>query len=203
MQAWWHTDDPYHSCSCAVLYVEWDSHHGLLYLHDFFSSRIWSNLETRAITPLLSLFLSRTENIKSLWRCWKGRCWETCLPWLVWEGITWVGALGCWASSSERSFPECRMQAKAPGFRQIIGLCSKAMCPMYKICVDPASLFKTQKKKKDIFFSILLSWVPENCSLDRCSSASFDCFPSTPKSTLFISHLFLWLYGQPSWEMKL
>lgn len=152
MQAWWHTDDPYHSCSCAVLYVEWDSHHGLLYLHDFFSSRIWSNLETWAITPLLSLFLSRTENIKSLWRCWKGRCWETCLPWLVWEGITWVGALGCWASSSERSFPECRMQAKAPGFRQIIGLCSKAMSYMYKICVDPASLFKTQKKKKIFFF---------------------------------------------------
>lgn len=103
------------------------------------------------------------------------------LPWLMWEGIPWVGALGSWASWWERSFPECRPKLLVPG--KLMVYVTK-LCPMNKICIDPASLFKTQKKKK-IFFSTLLSWVPENCSLDRCSSASFDCSlppPNQPSS---------------------
>lgn len=128
----------------------------------FFSSRTWSNLQTWAIAPLLSLFLSRTANIK----VWKGRCWEMCLSWLVWEGIPWVGALGCWASGWERNFPECSPKLLISG---------KLMMYLTK------SFLSLQKLRKKIIFFYLPFLIPWELQFGQMFQCKFWLLPLHPQ----------------------
>lgn len=151
---------------CAVLYVE--SRTPIMCFWIFFPQEHAVTCRPEKLHLYPPIFFQGLKR-KSLRRCWKGRCWETYLPWLMWDGIPWVGALGCWACWWDRSFPDCSPKLLVP---------DKAN-PMNMVCIDPSSLLRLKKPT-------LLSWVPESCSLDRCSSASFGCFLSTPKSNPFI-----------------
>lgn len=101
-----------------------------------------------------------------------------CLPWLVWGGIPWVGVLECWASWWERSFPECSPKLLVPG--KLIIYITK-LCPLNKVYIDPASLFKTQgKKKKKVFFiypPFLIPWELQFGQMFQCKFSLLSLHP--------------------------
>lgn len=92
---------------------------------------------------LYSPFFFQGTETQSLWRHWKGRCWEMCLSWLVWKGIPWVGALGRWAHWWEGSFPGCSPKLLVLDKLRVYLM---KLHPMNMVCIYPTSLLRLKKK---------------------------------------------------------